>query len=175
MAAPVAIGGMAAQVARSIIGAMGSAYQGQAQANMYTYQAGVAQLNTTIEKQNADYARASGEVEAQQSGMKTRFQVGSERAAQGGSGLDVNTGSPLAVRESTQEVGAEDTAIVRSNAARRAYGYEVEAAQSTAQAGLDLMSATTAKTAGNIGAVSSLLGGAGSVASKWMGYKSTFG
>lgn len=154
--------------AGSILGAFGQQQAGQAQASMYTYQAGVAQMNKTIADQNAAYALASGEVQAQQEGMKTRAEIGQTKATQGASGVDVNRGSSVDVRASEAEIGAENQALTRSNAARVAYGYQVEGAQATAQSNIDLMAASRSKTAGTIGAFTSLLGGASSVSSKWM-------
>lgn len=164
----LAIAGMAGSAVGGLLGAFGSVYKGQAQANMYNYQAGIAQMNQQISLQNADYERNVGEVQAQESGMKTRAQVGQTEAAQAGSGLDVNRGSAAAVRSSEIEIGQQDENIIRANAARRAYGYEVEATQESAQAGLYRMAAETSQTSGDIGAATSLLSGGTSVADKWL-------
>lgn len=153
--------------------AIGGIMSGNANAAAFKYQAGIAQMNTQIAKQNADYSRSVGEVEAQQSGMKTRFQEGAIKVAQGASGLDVNKGSAVAVQDSQHQIGLEDQAIIRSNAAKKAYGFEVEAAQETAKGQLALMSGDSAKTAGYISAAGSLLGTAGSVAGKWLTAKQT--
>lgn len=150
------------------VSAFGSMKSGEAQAGMYNYQASIAKVNQQIAKQNADYALAAGEVEAQRSGMKTRAQIGETRAIQGASGLDVNTGSAARVRTSEAEIGLQDQALIRSNAARRAYGYEVEGEQQKSQASLYGMAAENASSAGKIGALSSILGGASSVSSKWL-------
>lgn len=160
--------GIAANVGGSILGAFGSEEAGQAQAAQYKYQQGVALVNAQIAQQNASYATATGEVEAQQSGMATRAQIGATQAQQGASGLDVNRGSTVDVRASEADIGAENQAVTRSNAARAAYGFEVQGVQATAQAAVYGMQATQALTAGDIGAASSLLGGAGSVSSKWI-------
>jgi uncharacterized protein (DUF3084 family) len=167
MAGPMAIAGMGATALGGITGAIGSTFQGQAQANMYTYQAGVAQMNAQIAQQNAAYATAAGEVQAEQSEMATKAQIGTTQATQGAGGTRVNSGTNVAVVASEAEIGAQNAAIIRSNAARTAYGYEVEATQQKAQAGLDTMGAETSVTAGQIGAFTSLLGGASSVASQW--------
>jgi hypothetical protein len=164
----IAVGGMAATAIGGLVGAMGSSYTGQAQAAAYNYKAGLATVNSQIAKQNADYEIATGEVEAQQSGMKTREMVGQEKAIAGASGLDVNTGSKAAVVQSTEEIGGENQAVIRSNAARRAYGYDVQALQFEAESQLDKGAATMAKTAGDIGAVSTILGTMGSLGSKYI-------
>ena len=57
----------------------------------------------------------------------------------------------------------------------KAYGYTVEAAQDTAQAGLYQTAATDVKQASNIKAMGSLISGAGGVADKWLQYQSNFG
>lgn len=153
------------------VSAAGTSMSAGAQSQAFKYQAGVAQLNERISKQNADYSRSVGEVEAQQSGMKNRQQVGQIRVAQSASGLDINKGSAKLVSESQKDIGAQDQALIRSNAAKRAYGYEVEAAGETAKGHLATMSAANAETAGKIGVASSILGTATSVSSKWLDAK----
>jgi hypothetical protein len=164
----LAMASMGGTVAGSLLSAFGAGYQGQAQANMYNYQAGVAQLNKNINLQNADYERNVGEVEAQESGMQTRARVASTEAIQAGSGLDVNRGSAADVRASETEIGQQNEAIIRSNAARKAYGYDVEATQNDAQAQLDSIAAKTSQTSGALGMAKSLLSGGTSVADKWL-------
>lgn len=170
MADPVTMAtiGIASTAAGGGVSAFGSIMGGNANAAMYQYQAGIAQMNKKIADQNAAYETALGETQAQQSGMKTRAVIGATRAQQGASGLDVNTGSNVSVRASEAELGAEDQAMIRSNAAFRAYGDEVQAANFTAQSQVDTMAASYSQTAGEIGAFSSILGAGGSVSSKWM-------
>jgi len=167
MAAPMAMVGIGATVLGGAVNAFGSWFGGQTKGAMYDYQAGIAQMNAAVDRQNAQYAMYSGEVKAQQSGMKSRFQIGQARADQGASGLDVNSGSATQVREGMFKVAQQDQSIIRSNAAKIAYGYEVDAAAKDAEATLDQYAAKTSRTAGMISAVGSLLGTAGSVASKW--------
>src|SRR5712664_656746 len=154
------------------ISAGSAAYGGMASAAAYNYQAGVAQMNAQIAKQNAAYEGALGEVQAQAQGMKTRAVISQTRATQGASGLDVNTGSAASVRESEFQLGGYDQQIIRSNAARRAYGFEVEAAGDIAQAGAYRAAGANSMTAGLLGAFTSILGGGGSFASKWQQGKS---
>jgi alkanesulfonate monooxygenase SsuD/methylene tetrahydromethanopterin reductase-like flavin-dependent oxidoreductase (luciferase family) len=167
MAAPLAIVGIGAAAAGAVTGAFGSYESGQAQKAAYTYQAGVASINAQIARQNADYAIAAGETAAQQQAMKVRATIGSTRAAQGASGIDVNTGTSVDVRASEADIGSEDIAITRNEALRKAYGYQVEGMQYETQSTLDKYAATNAAFAGDIGAVTSILGGASSVSTKW--------
>lgn len=148
--------------------AAGAAYSGAASSAAYQYQAGVAQMNSQIAKQNAAYETALGEQQAQMSGMKSRSLISQTRAMQGAGGLDVQSGSNAQVRDSAAQLAQYDQAVIRNNAARRAYGAEVEATQFDAQAALDRMSASTSLTAGYLGAASSILGAGSSFATKWM-------
>ena len=163
MAAPA----LALTALQGVTQAVGSIFGGMANQGMYNYQAQVAQMNAQIAKQNAAYEGALGEVQAQQQGMKTRAVISQTRATQGASGLDVNTGSSASVRSSELQLGQYDQAIIRSNAARRAYGFEVEAAGDIAQAGAYRAAGANSMTAGLLGAFTSILGAGGSFSSKW--------
>lgn len=163
----------AATVGGGILGAQGAKEKAQAESSMYNYQAGVAKVNAQIAEQDANYAEASGQVEAEQSGMKTAVEVGKTRAAFGAS--NVAGGSHDQVLSSEREIGAENQGIIQANAAKRAYGFEVGAAEDVAQAGADTAAGKNALTAGQYAATSSILGTVGSVASKWLGAKNAFG
>ena len=172
------------------------AQQYEYQANISKYQAAVAELNKKISKQNAAYARDVGEVEAQQVGMKHRAEQGEMIAFQGASGLSVAGGSATRVREGMIEIGYYDQMQTRASAAKKAYGYEVEATMHGAQADVYRYTATMqeaqkdnelkaadmtegalgmqkeamgmAETSGTINMLGSLAGAAGSVADKWI-------
>ena len=141
---------------------------GQSQAQAYKYQAGVAQVNQKIAKQNADYARYTGEFEAQRSGMKTRFERAQTVTTQSGRGIVIGEGSAGEVVKSIGEIGAQEQSTIRASAARRAYGFDVEAEKQDTAAKMYGKAASRAKTASYIDAFGSLLGSAGSVAGKWM-------
>jgi hypothetical protein len=160
--------GTTASIGSAITGAVSSLLGGIGQSQMSKYQAGVAEVNRQIASQNADYARKVGETQAQMSGMKTRAQVGETLARQGGMGFDVNRGSAANVRSSEEALGRFDQSVIRANAAKTAYGYQVEAMQYGTQAQMYRAAETPELVAGGMGAFSSLLGGAGSVASKWI-------
>lgn len=170
MADPVSLSmvGMAASGGGSILSAFGAQQSGQAQSQMYQYQAGIAQLNSKIALQNRDYALGVGEQEAQKYGMGAAQRQGTIRAGAGASGIDVGSGSKADVQSSQQLVTGIDMATIRNNAARKAYGYTVEATQDTAQAGLYNKAASDASSAGNIKALGSLLSGSASVSDKWL-------
>ena len=163
----LAVIGMASSAAGGLLGASSAEASGAAQSRTYAYQAGVAQMNKRIALQNRDYAIESGEQEAGQFGLKARQVAGAIRARQGSSNLDVNQGSAVDVQQSNAAVARMDLATIRNNAARVAYGYEVEAANASAQSDLYNMAAKDARKAGHMNAIASLIGGVSSVSSKW--------
>ena len=160
--------GMGVTFLGGITSAIGAFVQGQAQQEMYNYQAGVARLNAQIADQNATYTRQVGELQAAQAGLAGAQRMGQIRAAQGASGLDVNTGSAKQVQQSQGQITSMDMTAIRSNAAKTAYNYEVEGTQYIAQANLDTVAGKNARTSGMINAYSSILGSASSVSSEWL-------
>lgn len=167
--------GTAASVAGGAVGATGALAKGSSDKAMYGYQAGVALLNQNIAKQNAAYTRDVGENAAFISGRKTQATIGTEKVDQSASGLDVNSGSALDVRKSTAAVGGIDQATIRQNYAKKAYGFEVEAATKGAEATGDIIGGEQAEKSGKINATSSILGTVSSVSSKWLQGSSVFG
>ena len=191
----IGIKGQMLQTMAQAFGFRAQAQQSQYQANIHKYQAGVADINKEISKANATYSRDEGEVTAQQAGMKAHAELGEMIAQQGASGLSVNSGSSTKVRESMIEIGQYTQSVIRSSAAKKAYGYEVEAMQYGAQADVyrytaeqnEAQAANAMTAAGiteqsyglqdeamaNVGKaeginiMGSLVGTAGSVASKW--------
>lgn len=170
MADPVtlAMASMASSAASGVLGAVGSVFGGKSQSSQFQYQQGVARVNADIARKNAAYARYAGEFEAQRSGMKTRYERGQAITTQSGRGVVVGEGSSGRVAESISDVGAQEQRTIRGNAARRAYGYDVEAAEKDAAANMYGKAAQRSSLAGYIGAGTSLLSGASSVSSKWM-------
>jgi hypothetical protein len=167
MATALGAVGIGATLAGGITSAIGAEKSGAAQQQSYNYQAGVAQLNSQIDLQNADYARGQGETQAMQYGLKAGQQQAQIKNQQAASGLDVNSGSAVAVQQSQKLITGIDTAQIRSNAAKVAYDYDVKSTMDLNQSTLDVMAGQNAKTAGDISAASSILGTVGSVSSKW--------
>jgi len=152
-----------------VVSAMGAIQQGKAQADAANYQAQVARNNEIIALQQAAYTRQEGANQAHQQDLKARQTIGSQKAILGASGVDVETGSPLAIQQSQAELARLDTLTVQSNAERKAWGFDVEATNQKAQAGLYRMQAQNAKKAAALSAFSSILGGFGKFAGKWSG------
>jgi len=168
----VAIGSMAATAAGAAISGIGSLTSGKANAAAYRYKAGVALLNKQINEQNASWATQAGGAKAQVEGMKSREAIASTKVVQSASGFDVNSGSNERVRDSQTQVAQYDQDVIRWDAAKAAYGYEVKATMDVAEASLDKMAASQAEEAGTLGMWGSFISGAGNVAGKWMQGKS---
>jgi hypothetical protein len=150
-----------------MVSARGEMAKGQADQAMYNYQAGVAQMNSQIARKNAEYALKVGGSEAYRSGVKTGQEVGQMKAIQGASGVNVNTGTTKALRDTQTKVGQLDQQTIRENYAKKAYGYEVESETKKAEVGANIQAGKFAEEAGNTRAFASILGTVGSVASKW--------
>ena len=173
--ATLALASGGAQAGGSLISALGAQREGAAQAGMLNYQAGIALVNKQYALQNRDYTLATGEQDAAIEGMKQRAIAGKTKAAQGASEIDVGSGSSVDVQTSEAKIAGIDLATIRDNAARKAYGYSVEATQDDAQAGLDQLAAADVTQASKTKMLGSLISGAGGVADKWLQYQTNFG
>lgn len=166
--ATLAMASMGSSALGGVTSAISGIMGGNSQSSMYKYQAGSARANANISRKNAAYTRYAGEFEASRSGTKTRFERGQVTAAQSGRGLRVGTGSAERVVDSVEDVGRQEQSTTRATAARRAYGFEVDAAEKDAAANMYGKAAQRSKMAGYIQAGTSLLSSASSVSSKWM-------
>ena len=155
--------------------AAGAEYSGRAQAAMYNYQAAVADLNAKLAKQDADYARAAGEVDVQKAGLAGGQEIGGARAAYAAGNIDASSGSAALVVRSEEAAIQENEEIAEANRVKTAYGFEVKSAEDTAQAGAYRSAAQTSIVAGQLGAEASILGGVASVASKFGQFGQSFG
>lgn len=164
----IAAGSIAASAAGAGVSAMGAAFAGQAQQKMYNYQSAVASMNQAVAKQNADYEVALGEQRAQKVALAGEARTATLIAGAGASGLEIGSGSKADVINSSEKIAQYDQAVTRSDAARKAYGYEVQGADFQAQGTLDTSAGSASRTASDFQVASSIIGGAGSVSSKWV-------
>lgn len=158
---------LAAGLAGSAIQGIGAYEQGQAASESAAYQAQVAKNNALVERYNAAQEAQSGAAQEANQGLKNSAQVGQVKAAQGASNIDVNSGSAANVRAAAAALGAEDLMTIRSNTAKKVYGYEVAATGDTAQAGLLESESKQAAIGGDIGALGTFLSGASSVGARY--------
>lgn len=146
-----------------LTGVAGAAMQGYSQSQALNYQAQVARNNQIVANQNAQIAVQQGTQAEQAQRIKTGEMIGGIEASQGASGVELSSGSPLAVRSSAAETGELDAETIRYNAKIQARNLLYQGAQYGAQAGLYSAQSDWA-------IANSILGGASSVSDKWLRY-----
>jgi hypothetical protein len=101
--------------------------QGQAIEAQGDYAKKVSDGNAKLIELRAEDEIIRGEADAVAYKKKVRKLRGSQRAAYGASGVDVNTGSAMLVQQETEEQGALDALTIKNNAWKRAWGLKQEA------------------------------------------------
>lgn len=149
--AAIGIGGALSALGTAVgaIGSIAAGIQGQKVAN---YNAEVATNNAAAERQRAAY-------EADITRGRVRQVVGAQRAAGAASGLDVRSGTPVAVLGDTAKAGEMDVLARLYQGESAATAYENDARKMKAEG-------KAAKVGGFINAGTSLLSGFGQLASK---------
>ena len=166
---PITMGAMAAGSA--IVGAVSNIEAGQAASNASNYNAALAGYNSQQAMRNAAMVSESGAAKAGMVGRETRANLGSAKARAAGGGLQSNSGSPVDVQQSVAELGHLDALTVRTNAAKEAYGYQVQSTNFQNQGEMDKFEGKQAKTASYYKAASSLLGAGSDAASNYQKFK----
>ena len=156
-----------AAVASAGLAGYSAASQADAQKKTLNYQAQVAANNAKIAAWNRSSALQQGEIDAEQSMQKQAQLLGEQRAALSANGLDIKDhGSALDLLASTKFTGAQDVNTIQSNAARQAWGYDVQGMNVMAESNLDTWKADSIDPAaqGALAGGSSLLSSASSFA-----------
>jgi hypothetical protein len=123
----------------------------------------VAERNAQLAERQGRDAIGLGDLEARRLGGQTDQAISTERAATAGQNVDVSGGSAAAVRASQQLVGNVDELTIRNNAARQAWGYDVEAANQRMNGRLALLAGENEAAGERLASVSTLLSGASSL------------
>jgi hypothetical protein len=123
-----------------------------------------AQFQSKVASSNAAAALAAGQEAESASKMKYGALEGEQKVAQAANNVQVDSGSALKTRLSTEAVSSMDAALIHYNAAREAY------AQST-EASLDRAAGQGALMKGVLGAGTSFLSGAQALSDKWLQFK----
>lgn len=105
------------------------------------YSSSIANTNAAMAKLKATQVQQTGDIAASRKNLQTQAEVGSTLAAQGASGVDVRSGSPAMTRAGITTAGGIDEATIRNNAARQAWGYQVQASEDTFQGQFEQMTA----------------------------------
>lgn len=114
------------------------------------YNAAMASAQADMANQSARDALSRGASDANAALQQANKTASSQRVAMAAGGVDVGSGTALDVLADTASAGAFDAAIAKNNAAREAYGYQVQAAMSRAEA-------KQARRQGNMAAVSTIM------------------
>ena len=130
----------AGQIAFGVGSAALSAYSNYAQANAAqkaaAYTAQVEANNARIGQQQRSAAIDAGQSAAMQSSMQAAQMLGNQKAGLAANGVSLGSGSAVDLLASTRFLNSQDVNTIQSNAARQAWGYSVDSANSQAQSGL---------------------------------------
>lgn len=152
--------------------AYGQIQQGKAQQAQYNYQAAVDRNNAVIAERLAKDAEDRGKKEEQQQRQGVRQLIGQQRSAFAGNGIDLGSMNVTDTTADTALLGELDALTIRNNAEREAYGFRVQGMNYTASAGMNTLAGRNARSAGKMGAISTVLGGAGSLGSTAVDFRS---
>ena len=162
--------GMMLQGLGAMAQAQGQRHAAAAKANEYRYQAQVDDNNRKVALWKAQDAKDRGAKDEAALRVKVAQLKGRQKSALAASGVEIGDGSALDILGDTAALGELDALTIRSNSEREAYEQKVNASNLAANASMKRMGADNAIIAGRIGATTSLLSGAGSIASKWQSY-----
>jgi hypothetical protein len=158
-------------IAATTVMAVGQGVSAISSANQYRYEARVAKANTIYEDQRARDALERGRLDNTDYQHKLAQTMGQQNAALAANGIDPTFGSAAAVRADMAQAGRTDVNRINENALREAKGYEINAANYTAQAISDRRKASGALVEGAFGVASTVLGGATQVSKMQAGRK----
>lgn len=142
-------------LAGGIMGAQSATQEGD-------YQSALLNQNALYKRRAADETIAAGNTSADWQRVRSKQAIGTQRTAQAGNGIDVNSGSAAQLQDDTAMLGELDALTIQNNAAREAFGYRVQAAQ-------DINNANQAVINAKSKAKGSILGGMGSAFGSFAG------
>ena len=129
----------------AVAGAYGAYSSSQAAKGQAEYQAEVERNNATIAGYQRDDAIQRGGEEANRVQREAERMRGTQVARLASNGLDINSGTPLAILEDSVFMGQQDAATARTNAAREAWGYDVQKQNALASADMHKTAAKNQK------------------------------
>lgn len=165
MCEPVTI----AYAVAAVVGAYGAYSASESSKAQAEFQSDMAANNAKVSKWNAEDAIARGGEAANLKAREAERLRGTQVARLASNGLDISSGTPLAILEDTMFMGQQDANTIRNNAAREAWGFEVQGAQNSASSLMYSAAAKAEKPA--MAAGTSLLSSAGQYAGSASGSK----
>lgn len=119
------------------IGVFGSLSGGYAQSQSIkanaAYQGTIAKINAELSTMQAEDALKRGENQARDYQTEVNNMLSDQRVAYAAQNVDITFGTPADVQKETRLKGALDVLTIKNNAWREAWGYKVEANNSTYQ------------------------------------------
>jgi len=114
-------------MAISGLGTMASSYtQSKAQRAESDFNASIFESNARLQALQAEDAIIRGDKEAVKAKQAAKRLIGSQRAAMGAQGIDLESGSALDIQQETASLGAETALNIKNNAWREAWGYRAQ-------------------------------------------------
>lgn len=169
MCSPIAAMGM--QAVGTIVQSRAVKSQAEAQARAKEYEASMLEKNALFADQQAHNAVEIGAVEE---GKVRRYgaQVkAGQKVAAATNGIRTDSGSPLDILAGTNEQIELDAATIRANAQQDRWAYGQQGQDYRNQAKLARMGAANSRAAGKWNSLTTLIGGASSISSKWADMK----
>lgn len=125
---PAVIAGVlvATAITSAVLQGVQAAQAADAAKQAANYNAQIANNNAIIDAQQRSSTLQQGEVEAQKSMRDQAQTIGAQRAQMAANGIDLTQGSAQDLLASTKFLGGIDVNTIQSNAARQAWGYEVQ-------------------------------------------------
>lgn len=157
--------GQISQVGGLASSAVGTYYAGQAQRSALEYQAFTAETNARLAERSAQSVLLQGENQAHQIQLKAGQVKGTQRANLAANGVDLGEGSAARVQADTDMMAQADVDTAQANAVRAAWGYRTQATNYENQATFNTSTADSMSPLASAG--TSLLSGAGAVATSW--------
>lgn len=170
-AAIISLGATALSTGLGVVGMIGQqnaqAEAANANAAQGRYLAQVAQQNQELMRRQEADALQRGKVAEENRRRQTALQIGQQTAGLAAQGTDLE-GSPTDILGDTAAAGELDARTLRANAAREAYGYQVQGLGYGSTATLEATRALNSRYTPNyLGAGASLLAGASTLSDKW--------
>lgn len=109
----------------------------QTQRAIGRYNAEVAENNAQVAEQQARDANIRGARKADEQRLKTKLMIGKQRASLAAQGVTLDSETSLDILGDTAMFGAMDEETIRTDAAREAWGYQVQATNYRNQGRLD--------------------------------------
>ncbi len=150
---------------------------GEAQQAAANSQADLADYNASVADAQAQDAESRGEIAASNFRRSVKGMIGAQRAGIAAGNIDVGFGSAVDVQADAARLGEMDVATIRTNAAREAWGYQVQATDLRASADIarktgvyQAQAGEAAQSASYFGAAGTILTGASSLLSAKYGF-----